>query len=100
MKSIGELLTELNIRKSGQKMVRDWKSMLPVGSRWHPGDPGDPACQICEGIGYLRVDLPVGHPDFGKLLLCYCVKVLPPMEPITSNYPYQGTVFDRGVGER
>ena len=34
--------------------------------------PGDPNCPICEGVGYLRTDLPIDHPDFGKLDLCVC----------------------------
>jgi DNA replication protein DnaC len=34
--------------------------------------PGDPNCPICEGVGYLRTDLPIDHPDFGKLELCSC----------------------------
>ncbi len=34
--------------------------------------PGDPACPHCSGVGYLRRDLPVGHPDFGKLETCVC----------------------------
>lgn len=34
--------------------------------------PGDPNCSHCGGLGYLRLDLPVGHPEFGKLRLCTC----------------------------
>ena len=34
--------------------------------------PGDPDCPRCHGIGYLRQDLPVGHPDFGKVQVCTC----------------------------
>ncbi len=34
--------------------------------------PGDPNCPHCHGLGYLRRDLPVGHPDFGRLLPCVC----------------------------
>ena len=34
--------------------------------------PGDPECPNCNGIGYLRVDLPIGHPDFGKIEICEC----------------------------
>lgn len=34
--------------------------------------PGDPDCPYCHGVGYLRRDLPVGHPDFGKLEICSC----------------------------
>jgi len=34
--------------------------------------PGDPNCPICGGIGYLRQDLPINHPDFGKIVPCSC----------------------------
>lgn len=34
--------------------------------------PGDPDCPYCHGVGYLRQDLPLGHPDFGRLQLCSC----------------------------
>ena len=34
--------------------------------------PGDPNCPHCHGVGYLRADVPVGHPDFGKLQVCVC----------------------------
>ena len=34
--------------------------------------PGDPKCKICGGVGYLRQDLPVDHPDFGKVQICSC----------------------------
>ncbi len=36
------------------------------------GLAGDPDCPYCQGVGYLRQDLPVGHPDFGRLELCIC----------------------------
>jgi len=34
--------------------------------------PGDPNCPHCHGVGYLRADVPLGHPDFGKLEVCVC----------------------------
>ena len=34
--------------------------------------PGDPNCPYCHGVGYLRNDVPVGDPDFGKLQVCVC----------------------------
>lgn len=34
--------------------------------------PGDPDCPHCKGLGYLRSDLPIDHPDFGKLEICTC----------------------------
>lgn len=33
---------------------------------------GKDVCPICKGLGYLRADVPVGHPDFGKLIPCKC----------------------------
>ncbi len=32
----------------------------------------DPICPICHGAGYLRQDLPVGDPNFGKIVKCRC----------------------------
>ncbi len=32
-------------------------------------------CQICGGAGFLRRDLPVDHPDFGKSVPCVCKQV-------------------------
>jgi DNA replication protein DnaC len=62
-----------------QKIVEDIsKANSPTSSstdlrlaRFHDL-PGDPACPKCHGVGYLRSDLPVGHPDFGKLQVCDC----------------------------
>jgi DNA replication protein DnaC len=34
--------------------------------------PGDPDCPICQGVGYYRLDVPLEHPDFGKLQICTC----------------------------
>jgi DNA replication protein DnaC len=33
---------------------------------------GDPDCPHCHGVGFLREDLPPGHPGFGKLRPCVC----------------------------
>ena len=34
--------------------------------------PEEPACPICKGAGFLRLDVAPGHPDFGKLVPCRC----------------------------
>jgi DNA replication protein DnaC len=34
--------------------------------------PGDPECPLCGGVGFLRLEVPVGHPDFGRLQVCAC----------------------------
>lgn len=33
---------------------------------------GDPNCPICNGAGYVRYDVPLGHEKFGKVELCAC----------------------------
>lgn len=37
-----------------------------------PAETEEPACPRCRDAGYLRADVQVGHPDFGKLYLCPC----------------------------
>lgn len=34
--------------------------------------PADPNCPLCGGVGYVRLDLPAGDPNFGKLQTCTC----------------------------
>ena len=33
---------------------------------------GKPDCEFCGGVGFLRSDVPVGHPNFGRLEPCVC----------------------------
>jgi DNA replication protein DnaC len=35
-----------------------------------PLQPG--VCPLCHGAGYVRMDVPVGHPDFGRAVQCQC----------------------------
>lgn len=37
-----------------------------------PSSAGEDSCPICKGAGYLRMDAPVGHPNFGRLIPCEC----------------------------
>ena len=32
-------------------------------------------CPVCKGAGYLRADVPYGHPNFGKPIACECKEV-------------------------
>ena len=32
----------------------------------------EPVCPLCGGAGYLRMEVPVGHPNFGRLFPCQC----------------------------
>jgi DNA replication protein DnaC len=46
------------------------KATSPISS--NTDLPGDPNCPYCGGLGYLRADVPMGHPDFGRLQVCVC----------------------------
>ena len=71
--TIKDVLSEMHTPSGSPQLVRDWKSLIPPGSRWHPNDPGDPNCKDCEGTGYIRLDgLPVGHKHFGEIIFCHC----------------------------
>jgi DNA replication protein DnaC len=52
---------------TGKSAGPDFLPGMPVNDL-----PGDPNCPYCHGIGYLRKDVPVGHPDFGRLEICSC----------------------------
>lgn len=36
--------------------------------------PEAPVCPTCQGAGWLRIDVPIGHPSFGRLFKCECGK--------------------------
>ena len=38
------------------------------------GSPGVYGCVRCHGSGYLRADVPYGHPQFGKAQACVCTQ--------------------------
>ena len=57
----------------GQALVSDWRKQIPDWSHWFPGCPGDPFCEKCLGTGYVRLDVEIEHPMFGKILFCDCV---------------------------
>ena len=77
LRLINEVLAELRQEHFNPKDDEEWRKALPPGSRWQPGYPGDPACKICEGTGFLRLDLPVGHRYFGQVFLCECTEGKP-----------------------
>ena len=72
MDHIDEILKRNNLPESGP------------GSSSEPSQDGpnpagqkeqEPLCPYCGGTGYLRLDVPVGHPDFGKIAECRCRQV-------------------------
>ncbi len=60
------------LRKIADGMRREGSGEASSPAR--SGYPGDPNCPICGGVGFIRQDLPVGHPDFGRLVMCTCLQ--------------------------
>lgn len=69
----------LKIDETLRKLADDtWKANTRTSSSTEDlasttlGLPGDPDCPQCHGLGYLRLDVPLGHPEFGKVHVCSC----------------------------
>ena len=45
---------------------------MPTSYSDNESAPEEPTCQLCKGAGFLRMDVPPGHPDSGKLVPCSC----------------------------
>ena len=43
-------------------------------SNVEPAASGDRACPICKGVGFVRQEVPLDHPEFGQALPCRCVE--------------------------
>ena len=64
------LIREPN-RQPRQSMIREQQvGLIPA-----PYNPSSAICPICKGAGYLRADVPYGHPNFGKPIACECKEV-------------------------
>ena len=63
-------LSNTEAELSLERMVRNSGLSAPGGSL--NAGSGQDVCPLCDGLGYLREDVPVGHPSFGKLFPCRC----------------------------
>jgi DNA replication protein DnaC len=59
MERLSDVLTRLGL--DGIAPVESDDEEMPV-----------PACSICEGKGFVRRNVPISHPDFGKAFPCQC----------------------------
>jgi DNA replication protein DnaC len=69
MKSIGDLLGDYQPpRRSGSEPNRTDKPAPRLTV------PEEDVCPICKGRGFVVLDVPCGHQDFGKLIACRCTE--------------------------
>jgi DNA replication protein DnaC len=60
MKRIGDVLTSLSI------------PVGPAGSNGSATASPTWRCPVCKDAGWVRMEVPVGHPNFGRLIHCEC----------------------------
>jgi DNA replication protein DnaC len=63
MKRLDEVMSEIGAGSSGENM--------PTISSTE-GQGQEETCPLCGGLGYVREDVPVGHPHFGQVFPCRC----------------------------
>ncbi len=64
---------ELTLPDQNSKLSSQRQAPLSLPASSHESNtPAPDACTICGGVGFLRADLPLGHPDFGKAVPCNC----------------------------
>ena len=61
-------------KKIGENISRENTAISSNTERNNSSLDADPNCPFCGGVGYVRLDLPAGDPNFGKLQLCTCRK--------------------------
>jgi len=66
MKRLGDVMRTLPVPPPDPK----FSESIKLANR----DRGRVRCPICNDAGYLRADVPVGHPMFGRLFECECKK--------------------------
>jgi DNA replication protein DnaC len=60
-----------NVKPSERQGVSPGSADTPTADD-AAGAPEEAVCPICGGAGFVRRDVPLGHPDFGKAFPCQC----------------------------
>jgi DNA replication protein DnaC len=58
------------MKKLGEAL-KGFSPKVSVRSGQEPADSS--SCPICKGVGWVRADVPYGHPHFGRLFECECL---------------------------
>ncbi|HRQ32079.1 MAG TPA: hypothetical protein PLM89_03135, partial [Anaerolineales bacterium] len=67
---IGKTLSKISsgIPKTNSQNISANNPSTPLKT----GMLGDPNCEHCHGAGYVRFDVPIDDPKFGRLEVCVC----------------------------
>ena len=81
MKSVDEILKNVADEATARMNIPTSSSVNPSGPHERDGAALnkrqtasllDDTCPRCGGVGFVTLDLPMGHPDFGKAVPCSC----------------------------
>ena len=72
MESLGDILRRVTARNT-------WKTTNGDGARLLISQTEADACSDCRGSGWVRKDVPLGHPDFGEAFPCQCQETANPI---------------------
>ncbi|HEU5229006.1 MAG TPA: ATP-binding protein [Ktedonobacteraceae bacterium] len=65
-----------SVQEAVQYAPRQMRQLVPYAQEQYAPAPALPpargCCPKCRGAGYLRADVPFGHPNFGKPIACEC----------------------------
>lgn len=67
-----ELSQKPQPRQTRQIVPQTQRLPVPASIPAPPSSSARSACPRCKGAGYLRIDVPFGHPNFGKPVACEC----------------------------
>jgi DNA replication protein DnaC len=72
VKRLDEILTRVTLPgpRSSDATAKSAANSVEAGATL----PEEDVCARCGGAGFLRQDLPLDHPDFGKAVACDCVR--------------------------
>jgi len=66
MEHIGKILKRQTSTDTASKNTETWSSAEP--------EAVSPICPVCNGVGFVYANVPVGHSDFGKAIPCRCTQ--------------------------
>lgn len=70
--SLGEATQEYATRLASRRFSTAGAESDQSNSRQIAASEAPAKCPLCHDIGYVRMDVPVGHHDFGRAVLCEC----------------------------
>ncbi len=81
MESLGDILRRVTARNT-------WKPTNGDGARILIDQTEADVCPDCRGSGWVRKDVPIGHPDFGEAFPCHCRETDNPISRVASLRKY------------